>query len=234
MIRRTASQTCTARSDGTAPWYKGDMATTATRTAPEATRVEDQRIILHGVSWSQYEAILAIRGDRSAPRIAYLEGELEIMSPSVDHEGIKKTIARLVEAYAEELGLSFNGYGSWTVRNAPRARGVEPDECYVLGTHKPDVPDLAIEVIWTSGGLDKLEIYRGLSVREVWVWRHGRIQVHVLKGGRYVEAPRSQLLPELDLERLQSSLLKPDQTQAVRDYRHWLRREGRKRRRPSR
>jgi hypothetical protein len=40
-------------------------------------------------------------------------------------------------------------------------------------------------VIWTHGGLDKLEIYRGLGVREVWFWPEGRIEVHSLRGGRY-------------------------------------------------
>jgi hypothetical protein len=31
----------------------------------------------------------------------------------------------------------------------------------------PQVPDIAIEVVWTSGGIDKLEVYRGLDVPEV-------------------------------------------------------------------
>ena len=33
-----------------------------------------------------------MRGDHSAPRFAYLEGEVEIMSPSQTHEGIKSMI----------------------------------------------------------------------------------------------------------------------------------------------
>jgi hypothetical protein len=31
-------------------------------------------------------------------------------------------------------------------------------------------------VIWTSGGIDKLEVYRRLRVREVWIWKSGRIE----------------------------------------------------------
>ncbi len=42
-----------------------------------------------------------------------------------------------------------------------------------------EAPDLAIEVIWTSGGIDKLESYRGLGVGEVWFWREGRMEVFV-------------------------------------------------------
>ena len=198
----------------------------AERTRIEPARSEDQRIVLHDISWSQYETILAIRGDRAGVRITYLDGELELMSPSIDHESIKKTLARLLEAYAEERGLSLNGYGSWTVRHAPRARGVEPDECYVLGTHRPTSPDLALEVIWTAGGIDKLEVYRGLGVGEVWIWRDGRITVHVLSGDRYEPSEGSRLLPELDLERLASFAQDPDQTRSVRELRAWLR-EGR-------
>lgn len=46
------------------------------------TPVEDKIIILRGATWADYQRLLEMRGDRSAPRIAYLEGELEIMSPS--------------------------------------------------------------------------------------------------------------------------------------------------------
>lgn len=80
----------------------------------------DQRVFLHGVTWEQYEAVLAIRGESSGVRIAYLEGELELMSPSRDHESIKTCIARLVEAYAEERGLRLDGFGSWTLKSQPK------------------------------------------------------------------------------------------------------------------
>lgn len=34
-------------------------------------------------------------------------------------------------------------------------------------------PDLAIEVIITSSGIDRLDLYQGLGVREVWFWQAG-------------------------------------------------------------
>ena len=49
----------------------------------------DQRIVTYGVTWEQFEAQLALRGERSVPRIAYLEGALELMSPSKEHARIK-------------------------------------------------------------------------------------------------------------------------------------------------
>ena len=153
-----------------------------------------------------------------------LNGALELMSPSVDHEGIKTTIARLLEAYAEEKGLFFNGFGSWTLRNAARARALEPDECYSLSVGRPTRPDLAIEVVWTSGGIDKLEVYRGLGVGEVWFWREGVIEVWALGGERYERRERSGLLPDLDLDELARHIDAENQTESVRRYRQTLRR----------
>lgn len=198
------------------------MATTSAA-PPAAQRTEDQRVRLHDVSWADFELILRIRGDQAGVRVTYLNGVLELMTPSVDHEGIKTTIARLLEAYAEEKGLPFNGFGSWTLKNALRARALEPDECYSLSLGRPTRPDLAIEVIWTSGGIDKLEVYRGLGVREVWFWDEGAIKVSVLTGDQYETRERSMLLPDLDLADLAGYIDPEDQTNAVRRYRQALR-----------
>ncbi len=129
---------------------------------------EDHFVVLHGVSWSDYQRVLEIRGDHSSPRIAYLEGRLEIMSPSGSHERIKSLIGRLVEVWCLEHDVEFTTVGSWTLEDKTTDRGVEPDECYIFGPPRGALrPDLAIEVIWTSGGLAKLEIYRKLGVAEV-------------------------------------------------------------------
>jgi Uma2 family endonuclease len=191
---------------------------------PAATsRTEDQRVRLNDVSWADFEQILQIRGNQAGVRVTYLNGVLELMTPSVDHEGIKKTIARLLEAYADERGLPFNGFGSWTLKNARRARALEPDECYSLSIGRPATPDLAIEVVWTSGGIDRLEVYRGLGVREVWFWREGAIEVCVLGGDHYQTRARSTLLPDLDLTELARHIDPENQTDAVRRYRQALR-----------
>ena len=197
------------------------MVTTSTA-RPAAPRTEDQRVLLHDVSWADFELILQIRGDRGGVRVTYLNGELELTTPSVDHEGIKTTIARLLEAYAEEKGLPFNGFGSWTLKNPRRARALEPDECYSLSLGRPTSPDLAIEVVWTSGGIDKLDVYRGLGVREVWFWRAGAIEVSFLTGDQY-RHERSVLLPDLDLAELARYIDPENQTDAVRRYRQAVR-----------
>lgn len=182
----------------------------------------DQRVLLHGVTWDRFLAVLAARGESSAVRITYRAGDLELMSPSRSHESIKKIIARLVETYAEEEGIELNGFGSWTLKSKPKQLGAEPDECYSIGT-PGRVPDLAIEVVWTSGGLDKLDVYRGLGVREVWVWKGGKLAPYLLRADKYVRATKSRLLPRLDLDLVASFVHHPSQLTAVRELRAAIR-----------
>ena len=118
----------------------------------------DQGVVLPGVSWEQYIALSDAR-EKSRPLMAYLDGALEIMTTSSRHEWVEKTIARLVEAYAEEVRLSLVGYGNTTFRKKLKRAGAEPDECYTLGKLRR-LPDLVVEVVFTSGGIDKLEVYR--------------------------------------------------------------------------
>jgi hypothetical protein len=47
--------------------------------------------------------------------------------------------------------------------------------------------------------VDKLRVYAGLDVPEVWMWREGVIHVFVLEGDEYCESERSRLTPDLDL-----------------------------------
>ena len=129
-----------------------------------------------------------------------------------------------MEAYAEERDLPFNGFGSWTLKRSTRARALEPDECYSLSLGRPTKPDLAIEVIWTAGGIDKLDVCRGLGVGEVWFWRDGVIEVMVLVNDEYERRERSALLPDLDLVELAAHIDPENQTESVKRYRQTLRR----------
>lgn len=185
-------------------------------------RSVDQRVILRNIDWSDYERLLEARGENASPRMTFLEGTLELMTPSLDHEILKTKLARLLEAYAEELGIDLEGYGSWTLRKKTRKGGLEPDECYSIGPNAK-LPELAIEVAWTSGGLDKLEIYRRLGVREVWIWKDNRLHAFALRGDRYEPIPSSELLPQVDFDLLRSMLDLPSQTAAVRELRVRLR-----------
>jgi hypothetical protein len=181
------------------------MEAAAAPTAPRSASRDDHDdvVILRDTPWALYEAILAARGEKRVPR----------------HERIHTLFGRLVEAYADECEIPLDGYGSWTLKDEVVARGVEADECYIVSDPEADRPDLAIEVIWTSGGLDKLDLYAPLRVREVWFWEEGRVSVHVLRGEAYVDAPRSEVLPGIDLALLARFVTRTDQSAAVREYR---------------
>ncbi|HET7923610.1 MAG TPA: Uma2 family endonuclease, partial [Rhodanobacteraceae bacterium] len=177
------------------------------------------------VDWQGYQQLLAMRGESSVPRINYLEGLVELMSPSRYHEIDKTCFARLLEAWSEIAGVPLEGYGSWTLEDEKVDRGAEVDECYTVRRvvkRDDDRPDIAIEVVWTSGGINKLEVYRKLGVREVWFYERGTLRFFALRpeaGDVYREISQSELLPELPLDVLLECMREPDQASAVRALR---------------
>jgi Uma2 family endonuclease len=161
----------------------------------------DQILLMNGISWDIYETLLKSCQNNSHYRLKYLEGTLEIMSPSRRHEVDKKIIALLLEIYFLEIGIDFYPLGSTTFRSEAASRGIEPDECYCFNSEKP-VPDLAIEIVVTSGGINDLLIYQGLGVPEVWFWQNHQFSLYYLRGNKYEQINQSQLLPDLDLNLL--------------------------------
>lgn len=189
---------------------------------PPPRPLGEQRVLLTGVPWETY---VALRDGVDTPgvRMTYCEGTLEIMSPLPPHEDAKTTVARLIEMYAIELDIPLYGYGSTTFRNAAKARALEPDESYCVGHKLKDLPDIAIEVVVTSGGLEKLPVYASLGVREVWFWENEAFHLHALRGKKYQSIPASELLPDLDLEVFARFVRMGDQHEAVKALRDHLR-----------
>jgi Uma2 family endonuclease len=149
------------------------------------------------------------------------------MTPSHTHEAVKSMIGRLVEAWCMQKGVDITPYGSWTHESKESDRGVEPDECYVLGDDpKPERAHLAIEIFWTSGSIDKLEIYRKLGVREVWIWKAGSLELFKLVDEHYQSISASEVLPGIDLEELLEFVEVRPMTRAVREYRARLSARG--------
>lgn len=183
----------------------------------------DQKYTVADISWQTYEALLSDLGDDSPGlRVHYLEGTLEITMPGRKHEVSKDNIGGLLRAYFEETRTRFYGLGSMTLKLEAKRRGAEPDVSFCVGTDK-EFPDIAIEIVQTSGGVNKLEIYRGLGMPEVWFWEKGKFAVYHLLADAYEKVDRSQFLPDLNLDLLATYAQHPEPLDAVLEFRAALR-----------
>jgi Uma2 family endonuclease len=203
-----------------------------------AVRPAEQRIVLDNIPWETYESLLHAHRDRSVPRFTYDGGQLEIMSPSAEHEQLKDTIALLVHVVAEEMEINAEGFGSTTFRREDLARGFEPDACFygislarVKGKTELDLrtdppPDLVVEIDITRPSLDKFSIFAALGIPEVWRWDDGRLQIFRLVDGQYVEQAESTVLPGLTaavLTRFLTDSRTLDRLAWLRRIRAWVR-----------
>lgn len=137
--------------------------------------------------------------ETSAPRFTYDRGELELLSPSPEHEAYNRSIALIVEFLAAELGIDVYDLGSTTFRREDLGRGFEPGSCFyiqnverVRGKDRIDravdpPPDLVIEIDITSSTFSKLPIYSQIGVPEVWRYDGERLTILVLEGSGYAE-----------------------------------------------
>jgi Uma2 family endonuclease len=178
--------------------------------------ITDSCLTLKGVSWSQFESLEAAFESVGGIKFAYLDGILEIMTVSPEHEDTKSTIGILLEAYLREKGIRSYRRGGPTLGSKEQGARKEPDESYNLQTKKA-IPDLAIEVIFTSGGIDKLQLYKRLGIPEVWFWEDGVLSIYYLRD-EYEKVDRSELLPELDIALLVKYVTYFDQYDAVTEF----------------
>jgi Uma2 family endonuclease len=205
----------------------------------ELDRADDleERYIRSGIDWQQYEALLVRLEDNSHYRVTYLDGILEIVSPSIRHENIKTNLGMLLERFFYSKRIRFVPMGSSTFKNRARKVGAEPDECYCIGSAK-SVPDLAIEVVVTSGSITKLEVYRRLGVSEVWFWERYQFKLYHLRDNSqteqatvypdtygYEQIKSSELLPQLNISLLEQCISISDSIQAVDEFEQGINKE---------
>ncbi|MEO6861102.1 MAG: Uma2 family endonuclease [Microcoleus sp.] len=133
--------------------------TSVKSTSPETE--QDGCIRFSDVSWEQFEAIESAFQDIGIVKFFYLAGALQLITVSPEHEIIKKTLCMLLEAYLRASGIRFYAKGGQTLGNRQLGGRKEPDDSYDIGNPKT-VPDIAIEVVITSGGIDTLEFYKRL------------------------------------------------------------------------
>jgi len=207
---------------------------------PGAVRLAPaQRFVLHGVSWQEYGKFLEAIGENHV-RVTYDRGSIELMSPQPIHEVYKTLFGRLFDILMEELDIPMKALGSTTFRRPEAEAGLEPDQCYYfasaarvrswwtfdLAVDPP--PDLAIEVENTTSSLDRMHVYAGLRIPEVWRFDGERAIVHRLRrDGGYRVAPRSVELPFVPLDEVpalfQRSMECQEDRALVRGLREWVR-----------
>ncbi len=198
----------------------------------------EHRVILHNTSWETYERLMKERGENRVPRFVYDRGELEIMSPSTEHESIAYYIGLLVAVFAEEAGVDLYGAGSTTFDREDLERGFEPDACFyvqnaerVRGKPRIDLgldppPDLVVEVDITSPSLDKFPIYARASIPEIWRHDGEKLEIFRLRGEEYVEVAGSRTLPPITGEALSGFIEESSSLDIVtwmRRVREWAR-----------
>ena len=182
---------------------------TTTSTPVEQQTTPENRVILKGVSWSTFKALLADVGDDRAWRIAYDRGLLEIRIPHLEHEVPKGLIESFIEATADELEIEVMKAGSLTLEREDLTRAVEPDTCFYIQNEasvrgKRDIylpedlpPDLAIESDYTNSSVNKDDLYAALGVPELWRYRRESLQVYQLVDGKYEKCEISLAFPFL-------------------------------------
>jgi Uma2 family endonuclease len=173
--------------------------------------------IFPNVSWEQFELIEQSFESIVGVKFAYLDGTLEIITISPEHEDTKSTIRALLEAYMRIKGIRFYMRGSPSLGSRELGARSEPDESYNLETKKK-FPDLVIEVVITSGGVDKLTGYQRMGVSEVWFWEDGLLTIHHLRTNGYEPIKQSELLPDLPLDILTRYITYYDQFDAVNEF----------------
>ncbi|HEV7406558.1 MAG TPA: Uma2 family endonuclease [Chthoniobacteraceae bacterium] len=182
----------------------------------------EMRVVYSGISWQRYLAIdQALGEDRSSPRLYYLNGELEIVTVSNDHEYILRVVSFWVDEYFTREGIHVQPRGHTTMRL--KEAGAEPDDAWCLSNFE-GFPDFVFEVALTSGGVRKLDVYQRLGIPEVWIWRRGQLLFYRLRPDEsgYDRCDSSQFVPNLDLALLYRCVAMKDWPAARRSVREGL------------
>jgi len=201
-------------------------------------------ILIHDLSWQEFENILEELGENRSARVAYDNGTLEIMTPLPEHEADKEMIGDFLKALLEELDIEFLSLGSTTFKNSKMLKGIEPDQCFyiqneaaVRGKKRLDLsidppPDLAccfadtarVEIDVTSR--THPDTYAALGVPELWRRTGTQIQVNILSNGQYLAAQTSSVFP-FQIQDVIPQYIEMGQSagrnKAMKAFRQWVR-----------
>jgi Uma2 family endonuclease len=183
--------------------------------------IESTPLLFGGMGWREFKAIEQLL-DRPGYRLSFLDGVLEICQmPGEPHETAKKRISALLELYLLAAGYDFTPTGSMTLESEAGAVKREADESYKLAPGRTH-PDLVIEVIFSSGGIDKLDAYRRLKIPEVWLWEDGVLEIYHLRPAaddeQYQKISTSEVVPGLDIALLTRCMTITNHVEALQTF----------------
>lgn len=186
---------------------------------------KESPLLFEGLTWREFKAVEQLL-DRPGYRLSFLDGILEIRRmPGEPHETVKKRIAALVELYLLMAGFDFTPTGSMTLESEGVAVKREADESYKLSPGRM-LPDLAIEVVFSSGGINQLEAYKRLKIKEVWFWEDGLLEVYHLRGEGntldYEKVSSSEEVKGIDLDLLLRCINMVNHVDAVKTFQQAL------------
>jgi Uma2 family endonuclease len=179
---------------------------------PKVKQILTDGILLHNVSWSTYESLLADHPDVPSPHFTYDRGDLLIMVLSPEHEGINDVFKLVINVLAEEFGIESQSFGSMTLKREELQRGFEPDSCFYFkneasmrGKKRLDLsedppPDLVVEIDITHPSLNKLPLFAVFGIPELWRFDSERVEIYLLREGEYTKSDSSSALPLVTAE----------------------------------
>jgi len=195
-------------------------------------------LILHGITWEEYEELLERFNQTPHLRFTYDQGTLSIMPISQEHDLYKDFIHDLVRQLSVELRLPLRSFGSGTIRKESIDRGTEPDCSFYIQSlpligqkKKPDFqtdppPDLVVEVDISHSSLAKLPLYAKFGIPEIWVYDEQKLSIYCLEDHNYVPAFNSRALPMLNQDILTHYLSLVDlgnETEVLIRFIEWIR-----------
>jgi Uma2 family endonuclease len=190
-----------------------------------AIPTKESPLLFEGMTWREFKAIEQLL-DRPGYRLSFLDGVLEIRKmPGEPHETVKERLGALLELYLLMAGFDFTPTGSMTLESESGAVKREADKSYKLAPGRVR-PDLAIEVVFTSGGINKLEAYKRLLIPEVWFWEDGVLEVYHLRQKsntpHYERVSSSEEVKGIDLDLLLRCINMVNHVDAIKTFQQAL------------
>jgi Uma2 family endonuclease len=126
---------------------------------------------------------------------------------------VSTLLGALLNYYFLVKRIRFTGTGAYTQTIEPKLE-FQADLSFAFGDN-PELTDLCIEIVVTSGSVKKLRKYQLRNIPEVWFWQDGKIRIYRFQDGEYAQVEASGCLTDLDIAHLEQCLLMESQLEAM-------------------